>query len=732
MTGRTDAAGTTSYAYDKADRLATTADPLTGATLNYAYNADSLPASVSYATGGTAGPVRSYAYDGLARLTGDTLTSPSGATIASASYGYNANGDLTSQTTGGYAGAGATTYGYDEADQLTSSVTGGTTTSYAYDAAGNLIKAGAATNSYNAQNQLTSSVAAAGTTSYSYTLGGALSSVSPPSGGVQSYTANAYGQTATAPGGISYAYDALGRLTTRTTSAATTNLSYSGQGSVLASDGTASYSYDSSGSLVGTRPNGGAAQAVLTNAHGDVTGTFNPQGSTSSLAASAAYSPYGTVSATAGAMPALGYQGQYTDPATGNVDMSARWYSPATGGFTSNDVAGGSPLPSSVDGNSYAYAAGNPLTLTDPSGYASAPSDTEAPSWIDQAISGAEDALSKAWEAVPETLEIDSTVAPEEEVAADTGPWGWAADGLVLAGIFAFVYFTQNNGSDPSSGGHGGGASGNFSTGPGPIADSVSSPGADTGTGPGTGTGTGTGPCAYDCYPTYTPPVVLPPPPPPQDKYANGAQPPVAPNWLRHGAYVTSPARDVTSPSQLPRTATRIVEQTPRARVTVNGMEENGQAGTEPAQIDQTDQTDQIDQTDQTDQTDVEAASKADQDTAESKRLAAEAAARHRALLMKILMMSYLLSSLLVTTVEDVGIVARIVSAQQYISTVLDPAQEPEEETQEPGMSGTQVPAAGADGTPPATEPASQTNRGARRAAEGKGRSGPRQWWWPR
>ena len=142
MTSRNDKAGTTSYTYDQADRLATVADPLTGATLSYGYNADSLPTSVSYAKGGTAGPAQTLAYNGLQQLTSDTLTSATDATIASASYGYNANGDLTSQATTGYAGAGSTTYGYSEADQLTSATTGGTTTSYGYDADGDLTQAG--------------------------------------------------------------------------------------------------------------------------------------------------------------------------------------------------------------------------------------------------------------------------------------------------------------------------------------------------------------------------------------------------------------------------------------------------------------------------------------------------------------------------------------------------------------------------------------------------------------
>ena len=43
-------------------------------------------------------------------------------------------------------------------------------------------------------------------------------------------------------------------------------------------------------------------------------------------------------------MPSLGYQGHYTDPSTGLVDMAARWYNPSTGSFTSNDTTSGSPL----------------------------------------------------------------------------------------------------------------------------------------------------------------------------------------------------------------------------------------------------------------------------------------------------------------------------------------------------------------------------------------------------
>jgi RHS repeat-associated protein len=80
-------------------------------------------------------------------------------------------------------------------------------------------------------------------------------------------------------------------------------------------------------------------------------------------------------------MPALGYQGGYTDPATGLVDMGARWYNPATGGFTSADTlltttgpgdsttaTVGNPLAEGAPGP-YGYAADNPLTITDPTGH---------------------------------------------------------------------------------------------------------------------------------------------------------------------------------------------------------------------------------------------------------------------------------------------------------------------------------------------------------------------------
>ena len=65
----------------------------------------------------------------------------------------------------------------------------------------------------------------------------------------------------------------------------------------------------------------------------------------------------------------LGYQTGFTDPASGLVHMGARWYTPANGQFTSRDTAHVNPVPSEAAANPFAYAAGNPLTGTDPTGH---------------------------------------------------------------------------------------------------------------------------------------------------------------------------------------------------------------------------------------------------------------------------------------------------------------------------------------------------------------------------
>jgi hypothetical protein len=49
--------------------------------------------------------------------------------------------------------------------------------------------------------------------------------------------------------------------------------------------------------------------------------------------------------------------------------MGARWYAPSAGDFTSADTVQVSPDPDPAAGNPFAYAADEPLDLTDPTGH---------------------------------------------------------------------------------------------------------------------------------------------------------------------------------------------------------------------------------------------------------------------------------------------------------------------------------------------------------------------------
>jgi RHS repeat-associated protein len=84
------------------------------------------------------------------------------------------------------------------------------------------------------------------------------------------------------------------------------------------------------------------------------------------LSGSTAYASLGKVLASIAQDGNLGYQSGWPDPSTGQVNMAARWYGPATGQFTTRDTQANSPTPNSASANPFAYTADNPLTHTDP------------------------------------------------------------------------------------------------------------------------------------------------------------------------------------------------------------------------------------------------------------------------------------------------------------------------------------------------------------------------------
>jgi RHS repeat-associated protein len=366
-----DAAGTSTYTYDTAGRLATDADAASGTTGSYTYNNLDQVTKISYGTGNDS---QSFGYDSLHRLTSDAIATSGGTQVAAIGYGYDANDDVTSMTTtglattGGGTGTVASTYGYDQAGRLTSWTATPTTGSavtktYGYDKDGNLTSNNGVTYSYDARDELTSD----GSSSYAYAADGDLTSQAGSSG-TTTYSSDAYGQQIT-DAASQFSYDALDRLV----SAAKQNVSgsialtYDGMTNEVASDSSASYSRDPAGAIVGVNSAAGGKTLALDNQHDDLSGTFTAAGA--ALASSTTWDPWGQVLGTAGTAVQVGYQGQWTDPVTGQVSMGSRFYKPAAGGFINQDTYTGGQGGPAVAGNLHAYAGDNPMSVTDPSGH---------------------------------------------------------------------------------------------------------------------------------------------------------------------------------------------------------------------------------------------------------------------------------------------------------------------------------------------------------------------------
>jgi RHS repeat-associated protein len=169
------------------------------------------------------------------------------------------------------------------------------------------------------------------------------------------------------PGGnANYAYDALDRLSERTTGSGTTVTHYGDVTDlpILETDaeGETATSYVSGAGGLLEQRSGEATSYPLRDGHGDVTVIADAGGEVTSRQS---YDPWGPqLSGPAVEMGYLGSQQRRTDPAAGLIQMGARAYSPTLGVFLSEDPVL-AQVGLGITANRYPYAWNNPMTLVD-------------------------------------------------------------------------------------------------------------------------------------------------------------------------------------------------------------------------------------------------------------------------------------------------------------------------------------------------------------------------------
>jgi len=371
---RTDGAGTSAFTWTARGELASATDPLTGVTRAYGYDAAGQLTSVSY--GAAPAPNRALTYDALGRLLSDDLKGSSGAQLAGYQYAYDANSNVTSEAIAlpGNLQSGTHTFTYDFANQLTSwtsALTG--TTTYEYDASGNRTRAGTATYTFDARNRL---VLGAGAL-YKWSPNGTLRSVATGVAKPIRYTFDALGRLANYNGQVQFTYDGLGRIAQRGNSGFT----YEGTELNAVTDDTSTYALDPSGALIAAQT-AGLDAIIGHDRHGDVSYTFSARGIVNETTV---YDPFGVpIGHNGGITVHAGFQGDFTDPSAGTVDMGARWYAPGIDTFLSQDAVSGSNRDP-LGRNRFTYAVDNPLAFYDPNGRDAIPLGSQ--SFVENALS---------------------------------------------------------------------------------------------------------------------------------------------------------------------------------------------------------------------------------------------------------------------------------------------------------------------------------------------------------
>jgi RHS repeat-associated protein len=276
-----------------------------------------------------------YAYNADDLIKSRTLTAPVGQSLT---YAYDAANRLTSGLIG--TGSPQYVYAYDKASNLTSITPNGPSQSFAYTAVNTI-----ATGSYDTNG----SPLSLGGKTYKWDGANRLVHFANPTAGTGSiFTYNGQGR--------------LARVVDTQGLSITADHSYTWCGSVLclAHDNTRSGSPVSAQYFPQGLISGGTKYYYVRDQVGSVTAMVSSSGAVTSQFT---YDPYGNQMVTLGSASDVGYAGYFYHAASGLDFTLHRAYDPAHARWLNRDPAGELEGP-----NLYAYASGNPIAYTDPTG----------------------------------------------------------------------------------------------------------------------------------------------------------------------------------------------------------------------------------------------------------------------------------------------------------------------------------------------------------------------------
>ncbi len=367
LTAVTDVTGAvTRYAYDASGHLTMVTDPLGNVTLQNAYDGGGRVTSQTDAVGGL---VR-FAYDTASRITTHTDARGNVTQIA-----HDASGRTVSVTD---PLGKSVQYAYDDRGDRTSFTDrNGNSWRFTYDAQGNRTgvtdpAGGTAAFTYDAQNDLLSRTDPNGSTwRYAYDAQGDLTGVTDPEGGTTATEVDASGlptKVTDADGVVTtYAYDPAGDLAAVTTAAGTVSNAYDAAGRLVsrtdADRNTSTFAYDALGRLLRTSDALGQATTFTYDAAGRPVSVTDRRGATTSFTYDASGRMTSSTDALGGvstyAYDANGNRTALTDPA----GKTTRFAYDARDRLTAVTDPLGATASTAYDDN------GNVVATTDPLGH---------------------------------------------------------------------------------------------------------------------------------------------------------------------------------------------------------------------------------------------------------------------------------------------------------------------------------------------------------------------------